>query len=190
MTVEIYLARHATPDWSGENLQYDVLPGPPLTEKGEAEALLMGEFLRTKGIMKIYASPFERTQQTALLAAGVIKIPVVTRVELAEWRHDETEQNVHARLDEWFECVCRECEQEGPFCLVSHGGPLSVMLLNLGMSRTDVRSYGLKYGENRAAPPAGVWRAARSIPQGTWQLELVFIPPSVLTVNEDHHMPT
>lgn len=176
MTTKIYLARHATPDPSQKDLQYDVMPGPALSKQGEAEALLMGEFLRVEKIKKIYTSPYERTQQTARLAAGVTEVPVVTRLELAEWRHDETEKDVRARLDDWFEHVCRESELSGPVCLISHGGPLGIMLMNLGMPRAVVKSYCLKFGGKQAAPHAGIWRATRSMAGGRWQLDLVFMP--------------
>jgi broad specificity phosphatase PhoE len=182
MTARIYLARHATADSSRKDLQYDVLPGPKLNEQGEVEALQMGEFLRAEKIKKIYTSPFERTQRTAQLAAGVIGVPVITQEELSEWRHDETAQDVHGRLDSWFENICRESGLSGPVCLVSHGGPLGVMLTNLGMPREVVNSYCLKYGESgtQPAPPAGVWRAARSMPGGCWQLDLVYMPNTKL----------
>lgn len=182
MTARIYLARHATPKPSQKDLQYDVLPGPTLTEQGEVEALQMGEFLRAEKIKKIYTSPFERAQRTAQLAAGVIGVPVVIQAELSEWRHDETTQDVRVRLDNWFEHICRESELSGPFCLVSHGGPLGVMLTNLGMPRAVVKSYCLKYGESKTqpAPPAGIWRAARSLPGGCWQLDLIYLPNTKL----------
>lgn len=174
--MKIYLARHATTEPSRKDLQYDVLPGPALSNQGEAEALLMGEFLRAEKIPKIYTSPFERTKRTAQLVADVIGVPVVTQAELSEWRHDETERDVHARLDRWFEHICRESELSGPVCLVSHGGPLGVMLMSLGMPRAVVKSYCLKFGGKQAAPHAGIWRAARSMPGGRWQLDLVFMP--------------
>ncbi len=176
MTARIYLARHATPDPNQKDLQYDVLPGPALSKQGEAEALQMGEFLGAEKIKKIYTSPFERTLQTARLAAGVIGVPVVIQAELSEWRHDETAQDVRARLDRWFEHICRESELSGPVCLMSHGGPLGVMLINLGMPRAVVKSYCLQFGGKQAAPHAGVWQAARSMPGGCWQLDLVFRP--------------
>jgi len=176
MTTKIYLARHATPDPSQKNLQYDVMPGPALSKQGEAEALKMGEFLQAEGIKKVYTSPFERTRQTARLAAGVIGVPMIIQAELSEWRHDETAQDVHARLDRWFEYVCRESELSGPVCLISHGGPLGIMLTNLGMPRAVVKSYCLKFGGKQAAPHAGIWRAARSMAGGRWHLDLVFRP--------------
>ena len=184
MTTKIYLARHATPDPSREDLKYDVMPGPPLTEQGEAEALLMGEFLRAERIKRIYTSPFKRTQQTARLVADVIKVPVSIQAELSEWRHDETEQDVHARLDIWFEHICGESGLSGPVCLVSHGGPLGVMLMNLGMPRAVVKSYCLKFGGKQAAPHAGIWRAARSAPGVCWHLDLVFMPNTGLPDNQ------
>lgn len=179
MVAKIYLARHATPDSKRNDLQYDILPGPPLDERGVAEALLMGEFLRTNGVVKIYTSPFDRAQRTARLAAGVAGVPVVTQNELSEWRRDETASDIHARLDAWFDLFCRDGERGDPVCLVSHGGILAIMLTNLGMPKDVVKSYCLKYGGTQPVPPAGVWRAIRSKPYKKWLLDIVFLPPAL-----------
>ena len=61
----IYLARHATPDWSRTDLPYHLLPGPPLVPQGEAEAAELGRFLREAGVSRLYTSPLERARRTA-----------------------------------------------------------------------------------------------------------------------------
>ena len=76
MAVEIYIARHATPDWHRTDIPYDIAPGPPLTPQGEREAIALGEFLHSRSVQKIYASPLERAHQTGLLAAQIMDLEV------------------------------------------------------------------------------------------------------------------
>ncbi|MCB0188143.1 MAG: histidine phosphatase family protein [Caldilineaceae bacterium] len=176
MTVKIYLARHATPDWSRTDIRYDIPPGPPLTAQGEDEARKLGEFLRTKKISHVYASPLERTQRTAALAAAVLGLPVVTEELIAEWRRGENETDVAGRFNGFWERICRQSETEGPVLLVTHGGPIKVMLLNLGMPRAMVDEYCRKFDRGNPVPPAGVWLAANSTNETPWHLALVFNP--------------
>ena len=75
-TSAIYLARHATPDWNRRDIRYDIAPGPDLVPQGEAEAAQLGEFLRTTGVTRIYASPLVRTRRTAEIAAALRDIGV------------------------------------------------------------------------------------------------------------------
>ena len=172
MTVKIYLARHATPDWSRTDIRYDIPPGPPLTAQGEDEARKLGEFLRTKKISHVYASPLERTQRTAALAAAVLGLPVVTEELIAEWRRGENETDVAGRFNGFWERICRQSETEGPVLLVTHGGPIKVMLLNLGMPRAMVDEYCRKFDRGNPVPPAGVWLAANSTNETPWHLAM------------------
>jgi broad specificity phosphatase PhoE len=174
--VKIYLARHATPDWSRTDIRYDIPPGPPLTEQGEAEARRLGEFLQPKGIAKVYASPLERTQRTAQLAAELLGLPVVTEELIAEWRRGENETDVAGRFNNFWERICRESEEGGPVLLVTHGGPIKVMLLNLGMPRPVVDEWCRKFDRGNPVPPAGVWLAANSTSEIPWRLALLFHP--------------
>ncbi len=176
MTVKIYLARHATPDWSRTEIRYDIPPGPPLTAVGEAEARKLGQFLQGKGISKVYASPLERTQRTAQLAGEVLGLPVITEELIAEWRRGENETDVAGRFNGFWERICRESETQGPVMLVTHGGPIKVMLLNLGMPRTTVDEYCRKFDRGNPVPPAGVWLAANSTSETPWHLDLIFTP--------------
>lgn len=176
MTVKIYLARHATPDWSRTDIRYDIPPGPPLTAQGEAEAVRLGEFLQSKSISHIYASPLERTQRTARLAAEVLDLPVQTEELIAEWRRGETETDIAGRFNQFWERICRQSKAEGPVLLVTHGGPIKVMLLNLGMPRPMVDEYCRKFDRGNPVPPAGVWLATNSTNETPWHLDLVFTP--------------
>lgn len=176
MTVKIYLARHATPDWSRTDIRYDVPPGPPLTTQGEAEAAQLGVFLRQVGVKRIYASPLERTRRTAEIAGGLVGVTPITEETIAEWRRGESEAEVAARLNGFWEKLCRESEAGGPLALVTHGGPIKAMLQTLGMPRATADEYCRKFDRGNPLPPAGVWLASNNTMETPWHLELVFTP--------------
>lgn len=182
MIVKIYLARHATPDWSRTDIRYDVPPGPPLTAQGEAEAAQLGAFLQKAGVKRMYASPLERTRRTAEIAGGIAGVTPITEEMIAEWRRGESEAEVSARLNGLWEKLCRESASVGPLALVTHGGPIKAMLQNLGMPRTTADEYCRQFDRGNPLPPAGVWAATGSPTATPWQLELVFTPQAgVLT---------
>lgn len=176
MIVKIYLVRHATPDWSRTDIRYDVPPGPPLTAQGETEAAHLGEFLRTAGVKRIYASPLERTRRTAEIAGAIAGVSPLENEAIAEWRRGESEAEVTARLNGLWEKLCCEGATVGPIALVTHGGPIKAMLLNLGMPRTTVDDYCRKFDRGNPLPPAGVWLATGSTTDTPWQLELIWTP--------------
>lgn len=176
MILQIYLVRHATPDWSRTDIRYDVPPGPPLTAQGEAEAAKLGEFLRSAGIKRIYASPLERTRRTAEIAGALAGVTPITEEAIAEWRRGESEAEVAARFNGLWEKICRESETVGPLALVTHGGPIKAMLLSLGMPRATVDDYCRKFDRGNPLPPAGVWLATGSTSSSQWQLELIWTP--------------
>jgi broad specificity phosphatase PhoE len=180
MPATLYLIRHATPDWSRTDLRYDIPPGPPLTEKGEAEAKALGEFLQSANISHIFASPLERTTRTAQIAAATLGLNGDIKVEiaddLAEWERGEAEANVLTRfrafLDEAFEMSA----VRGPVALVTHGGPIRILLANLGLERAEIDYYRRLFDRDNPVPPAGVWRIKRGLDGRMEKPELVFTP--------------
>jgi len=174
--LKIYLVRHATPDWSRTDIRYDVPPGPPLTAQGEAEAAKLGAFLRRAGVKRIYTSPLERTRRTAEIAAGVVGVTPIEDEAIAEWRRGESEAEVSARFNGLWEKLCSESTTSGPIALVTHGGPVKAMLLNLGMSRATVDEYCRKFDRGNPLPPAGVWLATGCTTETPWHVELVWTP--------------
>ncbi len=176
MSLIIYLVRHATPDRSRVDLRYDVPPGPPLTAKGQTEAEKLGAFLKTAGVQKIYASPLDRTLNTAKLAADIASVSVVVDQAIAEWRRDENETQVLERCLHFMEAVAAEGWESGPIALVTHGGPIRALLQHLGVETEAINFYRRQFDRDNPAPPAGVWRLARARPESPWQVELVFTP--------------
>ncbi|MDQ3249075.1 MAG: histidine phosphatase family protein [Chloroflexota bacterium] len=176
MTPHVYLVRHATPDWSRTDLRYDIVPGPPLTGQGEAEAVRLGEFLRESGAYKIYASPLERALRTAQIAGETANLPVVVETAIAEWQRGESELTLLERLLPFWETVCDESSANGPVVLVTHGGPVRAMLHYLKHEPLEIDYYRKQFDRDNPVPPAGAWLATRSRFDQLWQCNLVFAP--------------
>jgi probable phosphoglycerate mutase len=176
MTAVVYLIRHATPDWSRTDIRYDIPPGPPLTAQGEVEAARLGEFLQTAGVQKVYASPLERAKRTAQLAALPLNLAVEEVTALAEWRRGESEAELLARMLPFWEGAHAESYQVGPIALVSHGGPIRLLLQQLNMAQAEIDFYRKQFDRDNPVPPAGAWRIAREHGNAPWQTQLAFTP--------------
>ncbi|MCC6456579.1 MAG: histidine phosphatase family protein [Caldilineaceae bacterium] len=176
MTATLYLIRHATPDWHRKDIRYDIPPGPPLVEQGEAEARQLGEFLKTTGITHLYASPLERASRTAQIAAEALGLEVETMLDIAEWVQGEPEASVLARCRPCLDAALDESETRGPIALVSHGGPIRLLLADLGVDHAELEHYRGIFDNLNPVPPAGVWRVERYADGRMGVPELVFTP--------------
>jgi broad specificity phosphatase PhoE len=175
--IKIFLVRHASPDWERKDIPYDIHPGPPLSPKGEQEAEAVAGFLKKQGIVKLYYSPFERSATTAQIIAAQNKIPALEEIRLAEWREvDEAKESVRERMWLVFDQIVREAAMVGPVALVSHGGPITFLLLALGMEEATLSVLKKKFDGFNPLPPAGVWLVERNSDQSGWKLDLVFTP--------------
>jgi broad specificity phosphatase PhoE len=176
MRATLYLIRHATPDWSRTDIRYDIPPGPPLTAQGEAEARQLGEFLQTTNITHLYASPLERTTRTAQIAAAALGLEVETDLDLAEWMQGELEADVLDRCRRSLDAALDESVTRGPMALVTHGGPIRLLLADIGLDRAEMDHYRRTFDRDNPVPPAGVWRIVRAADGALEKPELVFTP--------------
>lgn len=80
----LLLIRHGINDMVGQKKLAGLLPGIHLNEEGRAQAEALAERLADVPISAIYASPLERTQETAAPLARRKDLPVYTREGLAE----------------------------------------------------------------------------------------------------------
>ncbi len=175
----VYLARHATPDWSVTDIPYHIPPGPPLIEQGESEAAALGQFLRLQGVKRIFVSPLERCQATAQIAAAAAGARMETVEGLREWQPGEGRELVTARFLPAFETAYRASTQAGPVAMITHGGPIGLMLVELGMDPQTLKDHRL-FDHNNPLPPGGAWEASRTAPDGPWNLRLAFVPGEVI----------
>lgn len=165
----LYLARHATPDRRPE-IPYTLPPGPDLADRGIAEAGELGLFLAGAGVGSILASPFLRAWHTACIAGEAAGRPVEANQEIAEWRPDETEQLVEARVLTALQVAfALSVETGAPVALISHGGPVMFMLKHLGLSQAELDRLRI-YDSRNLLPPAGAWQVTAD------RLQLAFVP--------------
>lgn len=174
----LYLARHATPDRT-TGIRYDIMPGPPLLDTGKAEAERLGHFLREQGVCTIFASPLERTRQTASIAGAAGGIPVVHDQELiAEAARESSEDEVRERMLTFWEEAVERSEESGPVAIISHGAPIRYLITALGFPIDTMQRYQKIFDYNNPSPPAGCWRATRR-EDGSWSIALVWMPEPV-----------
>jgi broad specificity phosphatase PhoE len=151
-----------------------------LTDKGEKEAEALAVFLKQQGLVKLFHSPFERAARTARIVAALNGIPAVEEPGLAEWRAvDEPESQVRLRMVSAFQQAARESADGGPTGLVSHGGPIALLLLELGIQREELARYRTMYDTTNPLPPAGVWQVEQEDGEGGWRFEMVFRPEGI-----------
>ena len=174
MIPTIYLIRHATPDWSRTDLVYHLPPGPPLTAQGEAEAAKLGDFLRDMSVGHLFTSPLVRCRRTAEIAAEPLGLTPVEDARLSEWRPDEKAPAVRARLWPAWVHAGELCLDTGAVALVTHGGPIGLLLTELGLDPKLLSQYQSRFDRGNPVPPAGAWRAVRASPDAPWSLELAF----------------
>ena len=172
---KIYLARHATPDWSMKDIPYHLPPGPPLIEQGHHEAAELGQFFKNHGVRRLFVSPLERCQTTAQIAAQVSGAELETVESLKEWQPEEDRAAVITRMRPAFETALSASQQDQPVAIVSHGGPITFLLRELGLDEKQLKEQMI-YDHQNPVPPAGVWEATRSSSSEPWRLRLAFKP--------------
>lgn len=87
MTV-YHLLRHGEPSVVGR--LYGRLPGVGLSERGRTEIAMQAERLAAENIEAIYASPMQRTRETAVILADRLGLPIhhredVIEIDYGEW---------------------------------------------------------------------------------------------------------
>jgi broad specificity phosphatase PhoE len=175
MIPNVFLIRHATPDWTRNDLVYHLPPGPPLTEQGRQEAQALGAFLLSQGVRQMRSSPLERCLTTAEIAAQICGITWQVDDSLIEMQPGETTESVVPRLWPIFEQAWRESHQHGPIALVTHGGPVNALLQKLGLDAETMAQHKAQFDHANPLPPAGAWLVERGEEDG-WQLKLAFKP--------------
>ena len=111
MLNELFLIRHAAPDRT-TGLPYTVMPGPPLTLRGEEEAVQAGHWLRDRGIERLLSSPFTRTVATATVIGQLIGMTPTVIEALREVAPGEQHSEVRARIADLIN-QCPNLRQQG-----------------------------------------------------------------------------
>ncbi len=176
MPVDLFLVRHASPDWNRTDLRYDIPPGPPLTDQGRNEARSLGAYLAQHNIQRIFASPMDRAHETAAVASGVAQVPVIITEAITEWERGEPEPAVLERMIRLMSEAAALAEENAPVVLITHGGPIRLLLSHVGVGNAEIDFYRRQFDRDNPLPPAGVWRLTRNATNDAWQANLVFSP--------------
>ena len=64
---------------------------------------------------------------------------------------------------------------EKPIALVTHGGPIAILLTEIATPPVQLRLYTSRFDRQNPAPPAGVWQFSQRV-DGTWQADLIYAP--------------
>lgn len=170
----LYLARHATPDWNRKDIRYDIPPGPDLVAQGEQEATRLGDFLRDAGVRRIFASPLVRTRRTAEIAGAIAGASVTIDDAIREYTREENDQLVYERLLPRVETLFAEAIAAGPIAIVTHGGPVRVMLERLGLGSDELWHYRRQFDHQNPLPPAAAWKLTQG--NNAWRMDFAFSP--------------
>jgi probable phosphoglycerate mutase len=82
----ILLIRHGANDAHKQGVLTGWTPGVHLNREGRAQAQALAQRLASISVEAVYASPLERTLETAEIVAAAHKLPVVVRERLGEVR--------------------------------------------------------------------------------------------------------
>ena len=82
----LYLIRHGANDLQESGILAGWIPGVHLSQEGRAQAEALAQRLNSVEIEAIYASPLDRTLETAEIIAAPHRLPVVVREKLGEVR--------------------------------------------------------------------------------------------------------
>ncbi|MBT3239966.1 MAG: phosphoglycerate mutase [Chloroflexi bacterium] len=99
----VLLIRHGENEYVKKGRLAGRIPGVHLNEKGLAQAENLSEFLADKPIKAIYASPLDRTIETAspiakVLGLKVIKRPGLLEVDFGKWQDKTIKQLSRQKL--------------------------------------------------------------------------------------------
>jgi broad specificity phosphatase PhoE len=167
----LFLARHGQTDWNVQR-RWQGWADPPLNPTGRAQAAALGEVLAGKEITRVVSSDLRRALETAEIAGARLGVavdvdPRLREVDVGEWsgltsaeveaRYPEAFERRRSALTGWVEgeehatmaerVVTALLEIAGLYSdervlVVTHGGPVRVVLTACGVDRDERPSVG------------------------------------------------
>ncbi len=126
----IYLVRHAVANYISLT-PYNVLPGPPLSEEGMAEASAAANVVQHCGIQRVISSPMRRCVMTADPICARLNLDLVLVDDIGEVQPGEKRTEMALRM-------LRATLSHGSvsaLALVSHAAPLEELIRTLTSSQ-------------------------------------------------------
>jgi probable phosphoglycerate mutase len=120
MTTRVYLIRHGSTELSAED-RFAGAINVMLSDEGRNQARLLGERLAGEPIAAVYASPLQRTVDTAGLIAAAHKLDVIKVDGIREIAHGHWEGKTRAEVESEFPAEYKRYEHD-PFTFAPEGG--------------------------------------------------------------------
>ena len=116
----IYLIRHGATILTAED-RFAGATNVPLSDEGRSQAGQLAQRLRGLPVAAVYASPLDRTMETARILAGPHSLEVYPRDGLREISHGHWEQLTRAEVDQRFHAEASAWDED-PFTFAPAGG--------------------------------------------------------------------
>jgi len=145
MTTRLYLVRHGATQFTSED-RFSGWVDPHLSDEGRSQAGRLAERLADNNIAAAYASPLNRTLETAQIVAGPHNIQVNVKDGLREISHGHWEGLVRKEVEERFPEEYAAWDSD-PFTFAPEGGESGIGVL--ARSLPVIREIVIKHqGEN------------------------------------------
>jgi broad specificity phosphatase PhoE len=127
MTTRLYLIRHGATQLTAED-RFSGAANVFLSEEGRAQAERLAHRLADDHIAAVYASPLDRTMETAEIIARPHRVPLVTRDDLREISHGHWEGMTRRDVETQFPDEYTSWESD-PFTFAPEGGESGISVL-------------------------------------------------------------
>lgn len=119
-TKTLYFIRHGQTEWNAIRRMQGQM-NSDLSKLGRAQANAAGELLEQFGIEALYASPLDRTRQTAAIINRRLELPVTFDDRIMEWDCGDWSGHLYAEVaeqwhDEWAAYQADKFHYRGPGC--------------------------------------------------------------------------
>lgn len=128
MPTRIYLVRHGATDLTAED-RFAGSSDVPLSEAGRKQVASLAERLKRKKLDAVYASPLQRTMETARTLALPHGLKPIAEPGLREIDYGHWEGRCRAEVESTFQAEYA-IWQEDPFAIAPLGGESGVSVLN------------------------------------------------------------
>lgn len=149
---EIYFVRHGQTEWNAIRRMQGQW-NSDLSELGRAQAKVNGELLSGLGIESMFASPLDRTMQTAEIINEHLNLPITYDERIMEWDCGDWSGHLYDEVRvkwaaEWAALEADRFNYRGPNCenypdMFERARPFIDELLDHSASRIAVVSHGM-----------------------------------------------
>ncbi|XOV86319.1 MAG: histidine phosphatase family protein [Pseudomonadota bacterium] len=152
MTKTIYFVRHGETEWNAIRRMQGQW-NSDLNERGRRQAEVNGQLLARLEIDALFASPLDRTRQTADIINRFLDLPITFDARLMEWDCGDWSGHLYAEVaekwpNEWAALQADRFHFRGPACenypdMIARAAPLLESIVSMTESNIAIVSHGM-----------------------------------------------